>query len=193
MKGSVPQSESPGGVRVPFAVRLIATGLWTGYIPWASGTFGSLAGLLLALIPGALSPGVLPVLIAAGFGLGVYTAGRIAEAEGHTLTRSAAVTKALFQPEGHAHPDPSIVVIDEIVGMWLSLAWISPGVLAFGTAFVFFRLFDVLKPEPARSLERLPGGWGIMLDDVVAGLYANAATRIVLFLLSLAGAGGILR
>jgi phosphatidylglycerophosphatase A len=191
MKGSVPRSDPSGGVRVPFAVRLIATGFWTGYIPWASGTFGSLAGLLLALIPGVLTPGVLPVLILLGFGIGVYTSGRIAEAEGDTLTRSAAATKAIFQPGGHTQPDPSIVVIDEIVGMWLSIAWITPGTIPYITAFVLFRLFDVLKPEPARSLERLPGGWGIMLDDVVAGVYANAATRIVMLLFSLAGAGGI--
>ena len=193
MKGSVPHSDPPGGARVPFAVRLIATGFWTGYIPWASGTFGSLAGLLLALIPGALTPGVLPLLILVGFCAGVYTSGRIAQAEGHALTRSAAAAKAMFQPEGHTQPDPSIVVIDEIVGMWLSIVWIAPGAVPYGAAFVLFRLFDVLKPEPARSLERLGGGWGIMLDDVVAGVYANAATRIVLFFVSLAGAGGILR
>ena len=85
------------------------------------------------------------------------------------------------------------MVIDEIVGIWISLAGIAPGVVTFIAAFIFFRLFDVLKPEPARSLERLPGGWGIMLDDVVAGIYANAATRALLFLWALfAGGRGIL-
>jgi phosphatidylglycerophosphatase A len=59
------------------------------------------------------------------------------------------------------------------------------GPLPFITAFILFRLFDVLKPEPARSLERLPRGWGIMLDDVVAGVYANAGTRVVLYLWTL--------
>jgi phosphatidylglycerophosphatase A len=185
MNGTVPQPEAPDGRRVPFAVRLIATGFYSGYIPWASGTFGALAGLLLFLIPGAGTASVLPLLLVFGFGIGVYTSGRVAEAEGNRLSRSAAAAKALFQPGVHAHPDPSIVVIDEIVGMWISLAGLAPGAVPFITAFVLFRLFDVLKPEPARSLERLPGGWGIMLDDVVAGVYANAGTRVVLFLWTL--------
>ena len=184
MTGSVPQPEAPHGSRVPFAVRFIATGFFTGYIPWASGTFGSLAGLLLFLIPGA-GGAMLPVLLVLGFGIGVYTAGRMADAEGNRLSRSAAAAKAMFQPGAHAQADPSIVVIDEIVGMWVSLAGIGTGPAPFITAFMLFRLFDVLKPEPARSLERLPRGWGIMLDDVVAGVYANAGTRVVLFLWTL--------
>jgi phosphatidylglycerophosphatase A len=190
MNGSVQQTEPPVRKGVPFAVRLLATGFYTGYVPWASGTFGSLAGLLLFLIPGAAGGGVLPLLIAVGFAVGVYTAGRVAEEEGNVLTKTAAAAKAMFQPGDHAHADPSIVVIDEIVGMWISLAWIAPRPAALVTAFILFRLFDVLKPQPARSIEKLPGGWGIMLDDVVAGVYANAGTRAVLFLWALFAGGG---
>ena len=190
MIGSVPQPEAPDRRRVPFAVRFIATGFYSGYIPWASGTFGSLVGLLLFLIPGACGATMLPLLLVFGFGIGVYTAGRVAEAEGNRLSRSAAAAKALFQPGGHAQADPSIVVIDEIVGMWISLAGIRQAPAPFITAFLLFRLFDVLKPEPARSLERLPGGWGIMLDDVAAGVYANAGTRVVLLLWTLFVNGG---
>ena len=193
MNGTLPEREARDGRHVPFAVRFIATGFYTGYIPWASGTFGSLAGLLLFLIPGAATGGMLTALLVLGFGVGVYTAGRVAEAEGDRLSRSAAAAKAIFQPGGRAQPDPSIVVIDEIVGMWVSLAGIGAGPAAFITAFILFRLFDVLKPEPARSLERLPGGWGIMLDDVVAGVYANAGTRVVLFLWTLFAHGGGMR
>lgn len=173
-------------------LRLIATGLYTGYVPWASGTFGALAGLLVLLIPGTDSPGVLLLLIAGGLAIGVYASSRVAEAEGNTLTKTAAAAKAMFQPGPQAHADPSIVVIDEIVGMWISLAGVARGAAPFIIAFLLFRIFDVLKPEPARSLERLPGGWGIMLDDVVAGLYANAGTRAVMFLWALfAGGRGI--
>jgi phosphatidylglycerophosphatase A len=189
MSGSVPQPESPPGGRVPFAVRFIATGFFSGYIPWASGTFGSIVGLLLFLIPGAASPAVLPVLIVCGFGIGVYTSARVAEAEGNALTRTAAAAKAMFQPGDHAQADPSIVVIDEIVGMWISLAGIAISPAGCVAAFILFRLFDVLKPEPARSLERLPGGWGIMLDDVVAGAYANIGTRGILLLWTLFAGG----
>jgi phosphatidylglycerophosphatase A len=192
MSDSDPRPDTPEGNTVPFAVRLIATGLYTGYVPWASGTFGSLAGLLILLIPGADSAGVLSVLIVTGFFVGVYTSGCVARAEGNRLTRTAAAAKAMFQGPVHDQPDPSIVVIDEIVGMWISLAGITPGAVTFIAAFLFFRVFDVLKPEPARSLERVPGGWGIMLDDVVAGVYANAATRAVVFFWALfAGGRGI--
>ncbi|HTY57795.1 MAG TPA: phosphatidylglycerophosphatase A [Bacteroidota bacterium] len=193
MSGSDQRTEPAERKEVPFAVRLLATGLYTGYIPWASGTFGSLAGLAVLLLPGTDARGVLPLMIAVGFFAGVYTSGLVARAEGNRLTRSAAAAKAMFQGAGHEQADPSIVVIDEIVGIWISLAGIAPGVLTYVAAFIFFRLFDVLKPEPARSLERLPGGWGIMLDDVVAGIYANAATRALLFLWALfAGGRGIL-
>jgi len=187
MSGSVP----PEGRRSSFLVRLVATGVYSGYAPWASGTFGSLAGLLLFLLPWAWNPAVLLPLIVVAFCAGVYTAGRVALDEGHRLTRSAAAAKALFQPGEPVHADPSIVVIDEIVGMWIALAWIPPGAAAVIASFVFFRLFDILKPEPARSLERIGGGWGIMLDDVVAGIYANACTRCILFLIPLFTRGGV--
>jgi len=162
--------------------RLLATGLFVGYIPWASGTFGSLLGALIVLIPGATSPSVLLPLILAGFPLGTWAAWMVARKEGHALSRTAELTKSLFQKNTAEIADPSIVVIDEIVGMWISLAWLPPSFVSVATAFILFRLFDILKPEPARSVERLPYGLGIMLDDVVAGLYANLAARVILFI-----------
>jgi len=182
MSGSVPPPERR---KSPFIVRFVATGFYSGYAPWASGTVGSAVGLLLFLFPWAWNTAVLLPLILAGFIAGVYTAGRVALDEGGRLTKTAAAAKALFQGGEALHPDPSIVVIDEIVGMWIALAGIGPGIPAVVSAFILFRAFDVLKPEPARSIERLGGGWGIMLDDVVAALYANACTRAVLFLLPL--------
>jgi len=68
--------------------------------------------------------------------------------------------------------DPGFVVIDEVAGQWLALA-VAPVDLRYGiAAFVLFRVFDIVKPWPARQLERLPGGTGIMLDDLAAGAYA---------------------
>ena len=81
---------------------------------------------------------------------------------------------------GWGDKDPSLVVIDEVAGMWvtlIALPWTPVTVL---TGFFMFRLFDVFKPYPARDLEGVPGGWGIMLDDIVAGIYANLAVRVVL-------------
>jgi phosphatidylglycerophosphatase A len=69
--------------------------------------------------------------------------------------------------------DPGVVVVDEVVGQWISLLFLpfTPAVAVAG--FVLFRVLDVFKPWPARQLESLPDGWGIMSDDVMAGIYAN--------------------
>jgi phosphatidylglycerophosphatase A len=154
-----------------------------GLVPWASGTFGTLAGLLLCLIPAVHTTAVLLPLILIMFFVGVYAAGAVAQAEGDRLTRGAAAAKARFQPGDHPNPDPSMVVIDEIVGIWITLLGMPVSVTAFALSFIAFRLFDVLKPGPARMVEDLPGGWGIMLDDVIAALYATITVRILLFLL----------
>ena len=165
-----------------FITKVIATGLFSGYIPWASGTFGSLVGLLVYEIPGMESPVVLPAFIIAGFFVGVVTSNRVAQAVGHQLTASAQLMKETFQPDEHTTADPSIVVIDEIVGMWISLFLLPKTVLISVMAFVIFRFYDIVKPPPARQLERFRHGWGIMLDDVAAGIYANVTVRLCLFL-----------
>jgi phosphatidylglycerophosphatase A len=171
--------QETGSPRLSFTTKLVATGFFTGYIPWASGTFGSLVGVLIYLVPGAESPVVLLAMIVAGFAAGVVTAGRVARVEGHHLSRSAAFAKATFQPGEHNTVDPSIVVIDEIVGMWISLLLLPKTPAVIFASFIAFRVMDIAKPEPARRLERVPNGWGIMLDDVVAGIYANLVIRVL--------------
>ncbi len=76
-----------------------------------------------------------------------------------------------------SNSDPSEVVIDEWVGMWIALLMIPNEWLWLGIAFLLFRIFDIIKVYPANRFERLPGGWGIMMDDVVAGLYAGVITQ----------------
>ena len=155
--------------RVPFIVRFLATGFFSGYSPVASGTAGSLVALALYAIPWVRASGTLPIATAAAVVVGVYVSGIMERRYGE---------------------DPSIVVIDEIAGMWISLLFITPSIAAAMLAFLLFRLFDIFKPPPARQLERLHGGWGIMLDDVAAGVYANVAVRIILIAFSfLKGAG----
>ena len=78
--------------------------------------------------------------------------------------------------------DPQIVVIDEIVGMWISLIILPKTIWIVLLAFFFFRVYDTIKPPPARSLEHLKHGLGIMLDDVAAGVYANISVRVILVL-----------
>ena len=79
--------------------------------------------------------------------------------------------------------DPSKVVIDEWVGMWIALLMIPNEWVWLGIAFLLFRVFDIIKVYPANRFERLPGGWGIMMDDVVAGLYAGVVTQAAACLL----------
>ncbi len=168
---------------VPFLHRFVATGAFSGYSPWASGTVGSLVGVLLYLIPGASYPPVLAALILAGFFAGRVASSRVAKAEGHRLSAAAGAAKNLFQPGQASHPDPSIIVIDEIVGMWIALFYLPKTLPAILIAFTTFRVFDIVKPSPVRSLENFGGGWGIMLDDVAAGMYACIVTHITLWLI----------
>lgn len=126
------------------------------------------------------NPFILLPLIVAGFFVGVFASASVAAVEGNRLTRSAELAKATFQKAAHSTPDPSIVVIDEIVGMWIALLFVPKTLPAVVVAFVAFRVFDIIKPFPAARLEAVPDGWGIMLDDVVAGIYANIATHLIL-------------
>jgi phosphatidylglycerophosphatase A len=157
---SVPQNPSNSPPSVPFLTRFIATGMFSGYSPFAPGTAGSIVGLLLYLIPGMEQPLVLSIAIVLTFIIG---------------TRTSAVM------EKHFGEDPSIVVIDEVVGMWISLLFLPRGLMIGIAAFFFFRLYDIIKPPPARQLERLKNGWGVMMDDVAAGIYANATVWIIRF------------
>jgi phosphatidylglycerophosphatase A len=75
--------------------------------------------------------------------------------------------------------DPGQVVIDEVAGQWIALLYAPVTSANLLAAFLFFRLFDILKPWPARRLEKFPGGWGIMLDDVAAGVYALLVVQVL--------------
>lgn len=140
------------------AARFVATGAGSGYSPIAPGTAGSAVGLLLFWPLSWLPFGWQVAATAAAFVLG-------------TLAASEVATQVGLK-------DPGIVVVDEVVGMWISLLLLpfTPIVAALG--FFLFRLMDVLKPWPARDFEHLPGGWGIMTDDVMAGVYANLLLRV---------------
>ena len=78
--------------------------------------------------------------------------------------------------------DPSFVVIDEVAGQLITLFLIPFSWIYLLAGFLLFRAFDILKPFPARRAEELPGGWGIMLDDIFAGIYANLFLQLTVFL-----------
>jgi phosphatidylglycerophosphatase A len=79
--------------------------------------------------------------------------------------------------------DPGLVVVDEVAGMWVTLLFVPFTPLTAALGFLAFRLMDIVKPFPARRLEDLPGGWGIMADDLMAGVYANVLVRAVVHFL----------
>lgn len=151
--------------RVHFLPRMIATVGSIGYSPLAPGTMGSLAiALVFLLLPPYLPiwPQVAGLLIL--FALAVWSAQAMA----------AAHEQATF-----GKIDPQEVVIDEVMGMAVTLAFLPLNFKTVGLGFLLFRLFDVTKPFPVRRFEKLPGGWGIVMDDVMAGIYANAGLRII--------------
>jgi phosphatidylglycerophosphatase A len=158
-RSAPPAPEPPSAPGAGLA--LAATWFGSGRLPWMPGTWGSLAALpgaaLLHWLGGAwaLVAGALAVTIA-----GVPVAARYAEAT--------------------QREDPGEVVIDEVAGMWLTLIPLGLGPLAYLVGFAAFRLFDTLKPWPVRRAEALPGGYGIMADDVVAGALAALSAFLVL-------------
>lgn len=157
-------SRGPGSVgALETLARWLATGLGTGYLWPAPGTWGSL--LALVVFVALLAPAGPVVQVAACL---VVTA---------VGTWAAQVTAARLEED-----DPSKVVVDEVAGMWIALVGVgtTPAWIGWGLAFLVFRLMDIVKPFPARRLEDLPGGLGIMADDVVAGLYAQALVRLAL-------------
>jgi phosphatidylglycerophosphatase A len=153
--------------------KLLITFFGLGYLPLVPGTWGSLGGLIV-FYPLAWYLGYTGGLLGVLFALCVL-AGIIGISLGH------------WANEAFGKKDPGQFVLDEVVGMWFSLMLIPfaglmglKGLLFVGLVqFVLFRIFDILKPTPARQLENLPGGWGIMMDDVMAGIYANLFGQLI--------------
>ena len=142
----------------------IATVGYCGYFPFAPGTVGSAAGLIVYLLVWwTQSPIVEVALIVGLFGAGMW-AGTTAE-----------------QYFGGIDPGP--VVIDEVVGMLITLAFIPVGWSGALAGFLLFRVFDVIKPFPAGRFEQLHGGLGVMADDAMAAVYANLSLRLMMWLL----------
>jgi phosphatidylglycerophosphatase A len=150
---------------------LLFTGFFSGYVPFAPGTAGSLVGMILYMLEYSL--------------LGPI----------HWAVNLAAVA-ALFYPsalicgageEFFDVKDPGPVVWDEIIGYFVTMLFLPYDWKIAAAGFVLFRIMDIFKPFPAYQLQSLPGGLGILIDDVVAGIYACAALHLILYLLRLCG------
>ncbi len=141
----------------------LATFGYCGYFPIAPGTVGSAAGLAVyAVVRLGHSATLEAAVIALFFAVGVW-AGTTAERYFGGI-------------------DPGPIVIDEVVGMLITLAFVPVGWSGALAGFVLFRIFDVIKPYPAGRFERLHGGLGVMADDAMAAVYANVCLRLLIWL-----------
>ena len=147
---------------IPRITLFFATGFGVGYLRCAPGTAGTLLGVPLSLGLNALASISLPIAL---------------------LTLVAAICCAIWLSSRAAailkQRDPPVIVIDEIVGFMVANFMAPRGLLPLGLAFLMFRFFDIAKVYPLSSLEKLPGGAGIVLDDVMAGVYVFGILRLV--------------
>ncbi len=145
-----------------FLYHLIATFFGAGYFPLGPGTVGSVvcAVAVYFLIPD--EPFLLILILAVLFAAGVVSGTAMEKWHGK---------------------DPSLVVIDEVVGMGISLVLVPRNWLYYLIAFVLFRFFDIVKLWPANISQNLKGGWGIVTDDVIAGIYALILVHFMIFII----------
>lgn len=141
-------------------IHFLAFGLGSGAAPWAPGTFGTLAGAALYLLLPTMTVSAYAVFLLCSFALGVFLCGRTA--------RDIGV---------HDHGG---IVWDEFVGLWLTMFLAPPGLIWLLAGFVLFRVFDIAKPWPINWVDRrVHGGFGIMIDDVLAGVMALVCLQLL--------------
>jgi len=156
------QSPERGAFLTPFLIKVAATGFGSGYAPIAPGTAGSLVGVVLYL---ALTHLPWPLRLVTILFLTLFAVYVSGEAE------------KIFNKK-----DSSYIVIDEIVGQQFALFLVPPKVLYIALGFLLFRLFDIVKPPPAGFFQaHLPGGWGVVMDDVAAGIYTNMLLLLIMY------------
>jgi phosphatidylglycerophosphatase A len=128
-----------------------ATFFYLGKLPFAPGSWGSLGALILWIfLPSSYILQMIMIILL--FSIGVISSKKMAAAMNDY--------------------DPSEVVIDEAVGMWIALFMLPHSIAIYSMAFILFRIFDIFKPSYIYRVQNLPGGWGIMMDDVLAGIIA---------------------
>ncbi len=142
---------------------VLGSGLLTGFSPFAPGTVGSFAAVLVYLIPGFENPTIMLFFIVSFTVIGIPIATKFEKIYGK---------------------DPRQCTIDEFVGTWISLLFVPKRAIFILIAFIIWRLLDILKPYPARQLEDMKGGAGIMFDDVVSGIYSLIIIHIIISLTS---------
>ncbi len=148
-------------MKINFFEKFIGSGFFTGYFPVASGTVGSVAAILIYLIPGfeqlfVIIPATLVIIF-----YGIYIGTKF---------------------EAEYGKDPAQCTIDEVAGTWISLIALPKTFGIIIATFFLWRILDIIKPPPARNLEKLNGGLGIMIDDVISGIYTLLIMHLVVYL-----------
>jgi phosphatidylglycerophosphatase A len=149
-------------LQINFLEKIIGSGFYTGYIPVASGTFGSVVAILIYLIPGFEQLIIIVPFTVLFIFYGIFVGNKFEVKYGK---------------------DPAECTVDEIVGTWISLLALPKTILIVIATFLLWRILDIIKPPPARNLERLKGGLGIMIDDVISGIYTLIIMHLVVYLI----------
>lgn len=156
-----------------FLRKAIISGMGTGYLPVAPGTWGSAAATIIFLVACYALPGA-------------FTSVQVILLDVLAISSLGCVALGAYAEKAFGRKDPSQCTIDEWAGQSLTFLLLPLGTgpwtwwLAAGLGFVAFRFFDIVKVPPARQLEALPSGWGVLLDDLAAGVYANIVCQLIL-------------
>jgi len=146
-------------------ITFLATGFGSGLSPVAPGTVGTLAGVVVCLLCLPMPWIMRLIIVLALLALSIYVAEQ---------------AEKIYQKK-----DDQRIVIDEIIGLQITMLPVAINILNLCVAFVLFRIFDIWKPFPVKNLQGLPGGWGVVIDDVAAGIYAAAALWLLIYLFKL--------
>jgi phosphatidylglycerophosphatase A len=145
---------------------IASTFFGVGWMKPGPGTWGSVAAMLLWMAFARLTQAGSSALF-------------VATLVGAAVALAIGITAASVVEREHGSGDPQMVVLDEVVGQWIALLWVRPDWGHAILALIFFRVFDILKPPPARQFDRMHGGFGIMMDDVASGAYAFLCMQIL--------------
>ena len=141
-------------------VVFLATGCFTGFLPVMPGTWGTFAAIPIVILVHRVNLIVQGIIALVFVAFAAWVAGR---------------AEILLEDR-----DPGPIVIDEMVGFLISLLWLPLSPLSLFLGFALFRLFDIVKPPPISIVEkRMRGGWGVVIDDVLAGVFTNATLRLL--------------
>lgn len=129
----------------------LGTGFYSGYLPKAPGTFGSLVALGIYLIPGFENLNIIIPILVLTIIISIYLGSYF---------------------EIKFGKDPSIFVLDEFIGTWITYLFLPKNIVIVTLGFIIWRVLDIYKPFPAKNVEELKGGLGINLDDIISGMYS---------------------